>query len=98
MGSEKISATAENVCNNVGLVESKTDNSEPVSTEAMETVPVDNGEDTTSGLLRNMENEVTSWAGDAEGDTAMSATTTNDDTNIDKETMHQQMDTQEKKR
>merc|ERR1712180_515926 len=45
--SEKISATAENVCNNVGLVESKTDNSKPVSTEAMDTVPVDNSEDTT---------------------------------------------------
>ncbi|CAL4068920.1 unnamed protein product, partial [Meganyctiphanes norvegica] len=75
--------------NNVELAASEP---EPVLPKPMETDLVDTDDTGGGGLLRNMENEVTSWAGDAEGDTAMSATTTTDAIITDKENITNKID------
>jgi len=75
--SESMSAAEGKVCNNIELDKNKVDGCKAImSLPTGETGVVSERDDSVGGLVRNMENQVTSWAGDAEGDTAMSATTT----------------------
>lgn len=95
--SEGISAGEGKVCNNIELDENKLDGSKAVMSMPTETGLVSDTDDTGGGLVRNMENQVTSWAGDAEGDTAMSATTDTNATITEKEDITNKiMDTLEK--